>query len=362
MPVTYIEMSPGDFEEEQWSDVDSDEDSDEDNYADSDEESEHDSDMPDGSILSRGDLADSVLSDFEMDEGECMTYITGGEDEPYTKEEYEASRRWPAILRANRQIYAEASDMLYAEAILVLEPTDVLALAKRPFDLEFGIAGENGGVWRHHPFKDPGVLQLNGTLKYKTPELDGGGKMYPHVFRRFKKIYFDATFDIEETGGVELWIDDDTYVVREDTAEAFKEMLQDSPLMQDFVKLISLSPVIISLEISLELEIMANSNLRMQDEDEDEDEDDENQEATELKIDRLMAVANERATEIFLDSGICDPLWTLKNVKNFSLNFGFIRDEEAGEEEYKPLPRHVKLIKEMKEKIETSFEELTASA
>jgi hypothetical protein len=150
--------------------------------------------------------------------------------------------------------------------------------------------------------------------------------------------------------------------VREDTAKAFKKMLQDSPLMQDFVKLISLSPVLISLEIALEIEIMANSNLRMEDEDEDDDEDDERQKATELKIDRLMAVANERATEIFLDSGICDPLWTLRNVKNFSLNFGFIRDEEAGEEEYKPLPRHVKLIKKMKEKIETNFEELTASA
>lgn len=141
---------------------------------------------------------------------------------------------------------------------MVLEPADLFALARNPYALEFGVASES--TWRHHPIQDPGEVQANGTVAYNTTESEEG-KMYPHVFARFQKIYFDANFDFEHTQNVELWIDDNTHIIREEDAEDYKQMLRGSSVIKSLVALISKSPIITSLEILLEVEVMTNSNL-----------------------------------------------------------------------------------------------------
>jgi len=83
------------------------------------------------------------------------------------------------------------------------------------------------------------------------------------------------------------------------------------------------------------------------------DEDEDEEEEQEMKIDTLLEKGNERATEIFVDSGILKALEGIKNVQKFDINFGFSHRDE--DELYEPKPEHLELFKEMKEKIEGNF-------
>merc|ERR1712093_741710 len=324
-PTSMISITPGDAFEDDFSD---------------DEEVDVDVDLDDPSE----DDTDQSDSDDDM-EGGGGEYITAAEANPFTAEDYEAYRKHPAILRTNRQIYSEAISMFHTEAILVVEPGDIFCLSDNPQDLKFGAAHQ--GVWRHNPLLGFG-REVNGTVVYDSPEIEGG-LLEPHVFARFQKILFDANFDFEHTQNVELWIDDDTHVVRQSDSEEFQRLVRSSSIIKDFVKMIEKSRLA-SLEISLEVEVMANSNMMMEEMlGESDDEADE----VEEKIDKLMEVANERATEMFLDSGVCNPLATITNVQSFDFTFGFEHREEG--EKYKPLPRHVELIAQMKKVIEGNW-------
>jgi hypothetical protein len=111
---------------------------------------------------------------------------------------------------------------------------------------------------------------------------------------------FDANFDTEHTQRIELWINDNTHVVRKKDATEFKKILRKSTLMKDLVQLLSWSKRIIDWDFRLELEVMLSLDLMLQEMGEkSHDELDE-------QIDVVTEAANERATEIFLDSGICE--------------------------------------------------------
>ncbi|KAE8441771.1 hypothetical protein EG329_004329 [Mollisiaceae sp. DMI_Dod_QoI] len=275
-------------------------------------------------------------------------YFTTAEANPFTKSEYDNFKRHPAILRTNHQIYSEASSLLYTEAVLSVSPGDIFCLRKKPKALAFGI--RHADVWRYNPLQGTGI-QEGCKVVYDTTAM--GGAMEPHVFARFQKIYFDANFDFEHTQCVELWIDDDTHVIRSDDAAAYQKILRSSSVMKDFVKLLSKSRQITHLEICLEVEVMANSNLMMEEMPEDEEDADE----AEDKVDRLMDIASEKATELFLDSKICDPLLKLSNVKTFQFEIGFEDGEE--DEVYKPPQKYLDLFQSMKKQIEGNFKEPT---
>jgi hypothetical protein len=138
--------------------------------------------------------------------------------------------------------------------------------------------------------------------------------------------------------------------VKPEDAEKYTQLVRDSTIMSAFVELISKSPLITNLEISLEVEIMANSNLMTQEMSSQDD-----REETEETLDRLMKIADEKATELFLDSGLCDCLKDLSNVKNFNFAFGF--EDRLDEDAYVPLPRPVALIKDLKAAVEGNFKE-----
>jgi len=256
-----------------------------------------------------------------------------------------------AILRTNRQIYSEASSLLYTECTLVVEPGDIFCLGERVTGpRRFGVPSER--VWRHNPLHGLGTTGENGVVTYDTPPMRG--KLDPHVFARFQKISFDASFGYDHTQFMEIWMRDDNTVNPSD-AVSLKDAFRQSPVIQNFVKLMSCLPKIVSLEIELEVEIMCNCNAMAQMPDDSDDESEELEE----QVDKIMDVANERATELFLDSNTCEPLLQLTNVSQFDFKFGFDHREEN--ERYTPLPRHLKLFSDMKKVIEGNFTEKMAS-
>lgn len=80
---------------------------------------------------------------------------------------------------------------------------------------------------------------------------------------------------------------------------------------------------------------------------ESEEDDDESTETLE-KID----VANERAMELFLESGVLGPLEKLSNVQYFELYF---RAPDRHGDVYEPTPNIPSMLKIEKQKIERNF-------
>lgn len=99
-------------------------------------------------------------------------------------------RRFPAILRANRQIYSEASSLLYTELNMHLQPGDVLCMK-----IGKDIVKASERLWRHNPLQGIGSTNPSGQTAYATPELNG--VMEPHVLARFKKTTFELDFNWE---------------------------------------------------------------------------------------------------------------------------------------------------------------------
>ena len=303
----------------------------------------------DDSIIS--ELMHDFEDEFDEESDEDSTDSEDYEDEDL--DEAEDLKRNLAILRTNRQIHSEASSLFYSEALLALEPGDIFCLAKNPFDLQFGYP--NDMAWKHNPLKGIGRKNKAGVVRYDSPQLQGD--VEPHIVAKFQKIFFDADFGEEHTAGIELWIDDDTHEIREDDATCAKRLIQSSLIFKHLTKILSNSPRITHLEISLEVEVMAASNLIIAVEDFDEHEDMDEDEATEteMKADRIMEIANFKAREIFIDSKVMKPLLKLSNVASFTFKFGFEWLEE--EEAYKPPARYVKLLKTMRDRIESNFKE-----
>ena len=298
-------------------------------------------------------MVSEMMRDIERelfsDEEDCSD-TDSGDDEDDDEDDF----RDMAILRTNRQIHNEAQSLFYSEAILILEPGDIFSLVKKPQNLRFGYP--NPLAWKHNPLFGIGKKDKNGVVSYGTSQLLGD--IEPHVFAQFQKISFEAYFDDEHTQNLEMWIDDDTHVLKPEDANTFKRMIRSSSVFKDLFTILFNSHKITFLEVKgIEVEIMANSNLIMADlEDETEtDEEDEAYLESQAKVDKITEIANQKATELLLDSKIMEPLLKLTNVSNCEFKFGF--EHLLGEEAYKPPEKYVRLLRRMKEKIESNFTE-----
>ncbi|PQE10863.1 hypothetical protein CJF30_00009023 [Rutstroemia sp. NJR-2017a BBW] len=270
----------------------------------------------------------------------------------------ESDEQWamyPDILRVNKQIYDEASSLLYSEGTVVIDAYDMFCLNKNPSPerVRFGAVDEKVS-WRHNPLEDPGTVAEDGTVTYSTPEF--GGLMYPHVFARFQKVLFDASFDEMHMQDLEFWLDLDTGKLADDDVSSFQRRLRRSPIVRDLVKLLSKTPVIYKLTINLLVEVRCASRLdeirSESDEDEDADADAEPEEGELTMDDKLDAadlLANQRATEALMDTKFWRPLMQLVNVKTYGC-----MDYEPPVE-YTPPKRHVEMIGGMKKRVERNF-------
>jgi hypothetical protein len=165
-------------------------------------------------------------------------------------------------------------------------------------------------------------------------------------------------FGEEYTQGLELWIDDNTHIIKAEDAEIFTALLRTSTLFKDLAKILRNCPRIGLLEVALVVEVVANSDLIMADmmmETEDEDDDDDDNDP----VTRIENIANAKATEILVDSDILTPLLNLTNVVTCNINFDFDDMFAFDKEKYQPPARYIKKFRDMKLTIEGNFRETT---
>ena len=215
--------------------------------------------------------------------------------------------RHPAILQANRQIYNEASSILYSELQLVVKPGDT--------ELKYYTSVVKGqvpsAVWRHLPSHGLGRKNVNGLTEYN--ERDMSGAMEPHVFTRFERVRYEADFDFQQDGAAPwMNIEKDLQISAEDESRVIAYFndpnacrLPAAQIIQHFVTLISRSPLVATLEFAFSVKFPADFDF------------DELASMTLIQ----QEVVNKRAYELVLESGVLEPLRKLTNVKRFVFDF-----------------------------------------
>lgn len=270
-------------------------------------------------------------------------------------EEYKV-HRYPAILQTNRQIFKEASTFMYSSLVMEVRPSDVICS-----DVWKGIVASSDNIWRSCPLHI-GVKNSIEGLKCKGSIL--GGTMDPHVFAKFEKIFFSADLNFDPEGE-RLWptvfVDDKLHTSQEDE-DSFTACLNGegsnrppvSDIFQQFVNVLVKSPYISHLDVSLGVEINAEFAIDSGD-DFDAEEEEENPERAKLideDEERKLNMANKRVIELVLEAGVLNPLKQLENVKCLSLSFDVLPCNDV---EFEPRPRHLKIIKDLKETVEDNF-------
>ena len=256
------------------------------------------------------------------------------------------ARRYPNILRINRQIYSEASSMLYSELRVNLQPGDVLCM-KTCED----IAEASEKVWRHNPLDGIGTTNETGQTVYSKPRLDG--VMEPHVLARFKKFAFelDINWEVEldqrlrenhtmqHNVAPSLFVHGNMTVDPQDEADLLA-FYRNSTLINQLVKILSNSLDIVSLYVSFEFQVYVRDVKEL---------DAYYHEAEDFK---KVDLANGRAMEIYMDGGFFAPLEKLSNVRSFE--FQFTRINHDGED-YEPKERHEMMLTDLKQKIKDNY-------
>ena len=290
-------------------------------------------------------------------------------------------KRHLAVLRTNRQIYNEASTLLHTDLTIMVQPGD--ALIDTPGN---AVVERTENLWRHAPSNKLHSAKLNGRKMYTTPSLDG--VLEPHVFGQFRKISYDAVFDffmdddapslsindelhacaedehkfvsyLMTTKSITRWCEDPLPAGRADNG--LRETLQDvaditisrvvvtqpsiADVIQKFVTLLSNSPIIRRLEINLQVGVTCSNDTGSIDHESIDSE-------HEGKQDEKFYVADERATELFLEAGVLNSLRSLSNVMSFSLTIETIG--RTGES-MKPKKKHLKIIRDLKSAIERNW-------
>ena len=342
-------------------------------------------DFDDQSDVMDFDLPDPFFSTF-IDDGEEIDYEGGrsarllGKSLPTRAKEMKLKRHL-AILRTNRQIYNEASTLLHSALTILMSPGD--ALIDTPGN---AIVERTENLWRHSPSNKLHSAKPNGQTMYTTPSLDG--VLDPYVFARFGKISYDGLFDFSMADDApSLHINDDLRACAQDEHKfvsyltatknitrwyenplpagradnGLRETLQDvaditfsravvtqpsvADVIQKFVTLISKSPIIRHLELTLQVEVRCSNGTRSIDHDSIDSEE-------EAKLDEKWYVADERATELFLEAGVLNSLRSLSNVMSFSLTIEtFGRTGEF----MKPKKKYLNIIRDLKSAIERNW-------
>jgi hypothetical protein len=165
---------------------------------------------------------------------------------------------------------------------------------------------------------------------YTSPLMNG--RMDPHVFARFGTVSLDVDFDFT------LWISprgvrtiriDKNHIVNVDDCEHFDRVLRQTSLFQDLKVILSNSPAIKHLLVIVKIAVRADwagvydPQLRS------------DPLAYQHQWGSAVKVVDRKALEIFLDSGIIEPLRSLCNVENFRMSILLGWKPEEGELERK---------------------------
>lgn len=166
--------------------------------------------------------------------------------------------------------------------------------------------------------------------------------MEPHVFARFERLSFGALFEFDDDDNAEspLVIDRD-YRFNVEEELRFGEIISQSNLIRNLVSLISKPPFLNYLDVVLDIDLPLGFEAEPEPPSEAE------KALQEEEDDRLQQATEHRAVEIFLDNNMLAPLGTLFNVKSFNSRL-------AGP--CKLQSRHVKMVQDLKEKIERNWQ------
>ncbi|ESZ92846.1 hypothetical protein SBOR_6754 [Sclerotinia borealis F-4128] len=264
-----------------------------------------------------------------------------------TEADFEDYSMHPEILRVNKQVHDEASDVLFTEGIVVVNANDMFWLTNK-----YSKYGRRYGKnpWRRNPLTDTAKRLAGGTIEYTQGDV--GGWMEPHVFAKFKKIHFDCALEDDHTENILFFLDIDTWKLDYEDARDFRSYLRTLTFIKDFVKLISKSKVINKLTINILLEIRVDTKLDSESVDSDDPdalmELDEKQNNADIE-------AHFRALDIFMDANMFKSFKYLKNVRNLDFRNGF--DEYFPTKKYMPTEAQLMMIFNCKRMVERNFRE-----
>jgi hypothetical protein len=130
------------------------------------------------------------------------------------------------------------------------------------------------------------------------------GQMEPHIFARFKRVGIELAFEFCPGDGSKyrgLEIDSELRVNHQKRIK-FQNFLRRTNVLRDFQKVMSKSTMIEVLDIRLEIRAMPGRNKLLENADGSLD-------------DRYFMAVDTRAVEMFIESGVMDPLRDLPNVR-----------------------------------------------
>ena len=164
----------------------------------------------------------------------------------------------------------------------------------------------------------------------------------PHVFAKFERLYFHADFDFENAEiQTPVRIDQNHCFVTEHE-NRFSANLRRSDVIRNFVCLLSNSPFINRLIVHVEFSLTPEFEFRPEPLTVEED-------ASDCQdYSKIRDAIDGRAWEVFLDNNMLAPLGTLYNVK--SIELGPVVPTS------KPQQHHMKMVQDLKEKIERNWQ------
>lgn len=243
---------------------------------------------PFGSSRSPKDASDTTEEDYDM-----YPKPSGG--------------RHTAILRTNRQISLEASSLMYSDLHMVLRPRDLVEFGSRT---DIFIPSES--IWRHQPWEDSFTASSSGRTIYDGPERSG--PIEPYVFSRFRKIIFDPNFDLDRSNLDEhpppFRVGPDMTVPPEDE-KALVLYVKRSRIIENLARLLARSDFISELTLILSVKIhpyFEGEGMTLMFPDLNPS----------WKDGEKTQRACQRATELFLERGLLNPLSGLCNVRSFT--------------------------------------------
>ena len=151
-------------------------------------------------------------------------------------------RRRPAILRSNKQMYAEAVSILYSELQVCLK-LDNLLIPGEELSNNLTVKGTirpSIRAWRHNPLLGIGREDENSNRVYTSPAMEG--YMAPHIFARFSEAELFTEFDI--TADVPTMFIFDNLKIDPNHEDAMADFLGRSTIMRRLVEILRHSPVV----------------------------------------------------------------------------------------------------------------------
>ncbi|KAK3175901.1 hypothetical protein OEA41_007223 [Lepraria neglecta] len=195
-------------------------------------------------------------------------------------------------------------------------------------------------------------MEINSHIYYESECTDSDMESY--IFARFKRSIFNADFPVDEYRELpKLYIDENLRGKSENEVK-FKDYIKSATVIQRLIRLLSNSPLINHLEISLNFEVYVDYDYSNSSDDDGSNFDNEGFTTWERKIQNITEAANERVTELFLESGLLDPLQKLSNVQSFAITFDRI-SYRSSDTPWQPPPRHASTIEELKKTIEMNW-------